>query len=76
MQNDFLNLFVRGVPENKEPSYFCIHHVAYEKNVLKISKCGEGWNSNLTQELNVQRELSRYYNLVFFACKFIDRLHL
>ena len=39
--------------------------VAHEKNVLKISKCGEGWNSNLTQELNGQRGLSRDYNLVF-----------
>ena len=39
--------------------------VAHEKNKLKISKCGEGWNSNLTQELNGQRGLSRDYNLVF-----------
>ena len=40
-------------------------YVAHEKNMLKISKCGEGQNSNLSQELNGQRGLSQDYNLVF-----------
>ena len=51
-------------------------YVAHEKNVPKISKCGEGWNSNLTQELKGQRGLARDYNLIYSIYKFIDSRYI